>query len=66
MTPYAVLAAGFALLLAAGACLHLLARVGAGGVRPLGDALHAALARPPGRWVVLAVWLWVGIHFLAR
>ena len=66
MTPYAVLAAGFALLFAAGACLHLLARARPGGVRPLGDVLHAALARPVARWVVLAAWLWIGIHFLAR
>lgn len=66
MTPYAVLAAGFALLLAAGACLQLLARARPDGARPLGDALHAALALPAGRWMVMAVWLWIGIHFLAR
>jgi hypothetical protein len=66
VTPYGVLAAGFAALLVVAVAVEVLGRLGRGPFRPLGEVLHAVLAHPVGRWVVLAAWLWVGFHFLAR
>lgn len=31
-----------------------------------GDVLTAAMRTAPGRLLVLTVWLWLGVHFLAR
>ena len=31
-----------------------------------GQALGAAMRSTPGRVVVLAAWVWLGVHFLAR
>lgn len=66
MSPYAVIVTGYAVVLAGVLALHLLAAAGRAHARPLGEVLHAALAHPVGRWAVLAGWLWVGFHFLAR
>lgn len=66
MSPYAVIVAGFALLFGAMLAVQLLAVTGREPFRPLGDALHLALANRFGRWVVLVLWLWTGFHFLAR
>jgi hypothetical protein len=62
----AVLAvAGFAALGAAGAALALAARRSPGRA-PAGKAVAAAMRTLPGRVAVLAAWLWLGVHFLAR
>ena len=56
---------GYVVLLVAALALELAARrtpVGA----PLGRALAAAMRRGPGRVAVLAAWIWLGVHFLAR
>ena len=56
---------GFVLLVAAGLTLEVLSRR-----RPerstAPQALAAAMRTAPGRVVVLACWLWLGVHFLAR
>ncbi len=31
-----------------------------------GEAVAAAMRTTPGRFGVLAVWVWLGVHFLAR
>lgn len=66
MTPYTVIATGFALVVALMLAVQLLAKTGRAPFRPLDEALHAALLSTPGRWVVLAAWVWIGFHFLAR
>jgi hypothetical protein len=58
-------AAGFAVLLLAALALQVAARRGAGAVT-VGRAVGAAMRTTPGRVAVLAVWLWLGVHFLAR
>jgi uncharacterized protein DUF6186 len=66
VSPYAVLAAGFTVLFAVAVAVELLGRARRGPFRPLGAVLHRVLAHPVGRWVLLAAWLWIGVHFLAR
>jgi len=72
MTPYWVLASGFALVVAAMAVVELSARLGRARCRTVGEALHAGLlARVggwagAGRWLVMLAWLWTGFHLLAR
>lgn len=66
MTSEHVIAAGFALFFAAGACLELLARRGRARVPTL-DAVFATVKRSSvARIVTFVVWLWIGWHFLAR
>lgn len=36
------------------------------GAITAGQALAAAMRTGPGRAAVLAAWVWVGVHFLAR
>lgn len=38
----------------------------AGPAVPAAAALAAAMRTTPGRVIVFAVWLWLGVHFLAR
>jgi hypothetical protein len=66
VSPYAVIACGFAVLFAATVAVDLLGRARRGPLRPLGAVLQSALAHPVGRWVLLLVWFWTGFHFLAR
>ena len=66
VTPYAVIAVGFALVFAAMLVVQLLGMAGRQPFRPLGDVVHGVLRDHVGRWVVLVLWLWVGFHFLAR
>lgn len=67
MTPYTVIVAGFAVLSAVLFAVGLAARRWPGPrLRPVGEALHAALAHPPVRWLAMVAWLWTGFHFLAR
>jgi hypothetical protein len=56
--------AGFAVLLIAGAALQVTARRAhrAGVARVVGGAMHTT----PGRVTVLVIWVWLGVHFLAR
>ena len=37
-----------------------------GGPATAAQALAAAMRTAPGRAVVLAAWVWLGVHFLAR
>jgi hypothetical protein len=57
--------AGLAVLLAAGLGLELAARRGRAGVTAAA-AIGAAMRTTPGRAAVLLVWVWLGVHFLAR
>lgn len=62
--------AGWVVLAVAAVALQLLA-VGAGarrgrGAVPFGRAVDAAVARPAGRLLVLAGWLWLGWHVFVR
>lgn len=56
---------GFAVLLALGLALQAAGRRRVGAVTA-GQALAAAMRTTPGRAAVLAAWVWVGVHFLAR
>ncbi|WP_324277878.1 DUF6186 family protein [Blastococcus brunescens] len=52
-------------LAVAGAALEVSARRGRGGAT-VAQAIGAAMRTTPGRVTVLAAWLWLGVHFLAR
>jgi len=56
---------GFAALLVAGLALEVAARRRLGPATA-GQALAAAMRTTAGRVAVLAVWVWLGVHFLAR
>ena len=58
-------AGGFAVLLLAALVLEVAARCGAGPATA-SQAVGAAMRSTPGRVTVLLVWLWLGVHFLAR
>lgn len=66
MTPYGVIAIGFAVVVGAMLATQLLGLAGRWSLRPLGDVVHTVLRHRAGRCVVLVLWLWVGFHFLAR
>ena len=53
------------LLLVTGLALELAGRSGR-GTATTGQAVGAAMRTAPGRVLVLAAWLWLGVHFLAR
>ncbi len=57
--------AGFVVLLVAALVLEGAARRGAGPAT-VAQAVGAAMRTAPGRVAVLLVWLWLGVHFLAR
>ena len=65
MSGGAVSVIALALLAAGGAALDLSAR-GRDDRATLAQALGAAMRTTPGRAVVLAAWVWLGVHFLAR
>ncbi|MFW3169255.1 DUF6186 family protein [Geodermatophilus sp. CPCC 206100] len=65
MTGAVLAVAGFVALGAAGAGLALAARHSPDRATP-GQAVAAAMRTLPGRVAVLAAWLWLGVHFLAR
>jgi hypothetical protein len=52
-------------LLVGGVALEVSARR-RGDRATLAQALGAAMRTTPGRVVVLATWVWLGVHFLAR
>jgi hypothetical protein len=54
-----------AVLLVAGVALEVLARRGHDRATA-GQAIGAAMRTLPGRAFVLATWIWLGLHFLAR
>lgn len=55
---------GFAVVLLTGLALEV---AGRGSSSPTaGQVLAAAMRTTPGRAAVLATWLWLGVHFLAR
>jgi len=66
VTPRAAIVAVFAVLLCLAVATELVARRPGSTLRPLSDTLAAALHTRGGRVVVLAVWLWLGWHLLAR
>ena len=66
MTPRAAIALGFAAILGLVIATDLFARRPGSGVRPLSAALTAALRSRGGRVAILAAWLWLGWHLLAR
>jgi hypothetical protein len=66
MMPRTAIIAGFAAILALLIATDVLARRAGSRVQPLSAALAAALRSRGGRVVVLAAWLWLGWHFLAR
>jgi len=55
---------GFLALLVAGIVLELRGR--RAGTATAGQALAAAMRTMPGRLAVFSVWIWLGVHFLAR
>ncbi|MGY1823122.1 DUF6186 family protein [Geodermatophilus sp. SYSU D00079] len=65
MSGATVSAVGFAVLLLAALALQVTARHGSRAAT-VAQAVGAALRTTPGRVAVLAVWLWLGVHFLAR
>jgi hypothetical protein len=66
MTPRAAIIIGFAAILGLVIATDLFARRAKSSVRPLSATLAAALRSRGGRIVILAAWLWLGWHFLAR
>ena len=66
MSAYAVIAIGFAVVLAAMLAVQLLGMAGRAPFRPLGEVLDPLLGHRLGGWLVLVLWLWAGFHFLAR
>ena len=56
---------GVAVLLLTAVALETAARCGAGPATAA-QALGAAMRTTPGRLAVLLLWLWLGVHFLAR
>lgn len=66
MTPRGAVIAAFAAILTVVVAVDLRARRGRSGLRPLSATLAAAMRPRAGRIVVLAAWLWLGWHFLAR
>jgi len=55
---------GFLALLVAGVALEVRGR--RAGTATAGQALAAAMRTTPGRLAVFGVWIWLGVHFLAR
>ncbi|MGH4001785.1 MAG: DUF6186 family protein [Pseudonocardiaceae bacterium] len=66
MTPYGVIATGYAVVVGAMLAVQLLGMTGRRPFRPLGEVVHTMLCNRVGRWFMLVLWLWVGFHFLAR
>jgi hypothetical protein len=60
----AISVGGFVALLAAGIVLEVRARRASAATA--GQALAAAMRSTPGRVTVFGVWIWLGVHFLAR
>ena len=58
-------AVGFVVLLVTAVALEAAARSGAGPATAA-QTVVAAMRSTPGRVTVLLVWLWLGVHFLAR
>jgi hypothetical protein len=56
---------GFAVLVTAALALELTARRRRSGVTAA-EAIGAAMRTTAARAVVLLVWVWLGVHFLAR
>ena len=56
---------GWSLVLLSGLALELAGRLRS-DVPTAAQVLSAATRTTPGRVVVLATWLWLGVHFLAR
>ncbi|MDP9398501.1 MAG: DUF6186 family protein [Actinomycetota bacterium] len=56
---------GFAALLVTGLALEVASRHRPGSATAA-QALAAAMRTTPGRAAVLAAWVWLGVHFLAR
>ena len=56
---------GFAALLVTGLALEVAGRRRPGPATAA-QALAAAMRTTPGRAAVLAAWVWLGVHFLAR
>jgi hypothetical protein len=56
---------GYLVLLVVGLALEVRGRRSPEAVTAV-QALGAAMRTAPGRAAVLAVWLWLGVHFLAR
>lgn len=66
MSPYAIVLAGFAAVLAGIAVVEALGRAERTPFLPAGDVLSLVLSTRVGRWLVAGSWLWLGFHFLAR
>ena len=65
MSGASVSVVGVVCLIAGGLALETCARRGLGPATA-GRALTAAMRTAYGRVIVLLMWLWVGVHFLAR
>ena len=66
MTPRILIAAGFAVCLLLVVVVDLAYRRADRRDATLTAVLTAAMRTLPGRLLVLAAWLWIGWHFLAR
>ena len=65
MTAYLVSLLGFAALVLAGVALEVSARL-RGRPATVSRAVAAAMRTTTGRAAVLAAWIWLGVHVLAR
>ncbi|WP_030443190.1 DUF6186 family protein [Actinoplanes subtropicus] len=66
MTPRAAIITIFAAVFGLAVVTDLIARRAGSSVRPLAATLAAALRWRSARLLILATWLWLGWHFLAR
>lgn len=61
-----VLGAGFVVLTVVGLIVELTARRAVPKRPTVGELMGILVATRTGRFVVVALWVWVGWHFLAR
>lgn len=61
-----VLGVGFVVLAVVGVVLELVARRAVPARPTLGELVGIVVATRTGRFVMVALWVWVGWHFLAR
>ena len=60
-----LIVAGYLVLAVAAAGMELAARL-TGRLPTLGEAVATVNRTLPGRWLLLAAWIWAGWHFFVR
>ena len=58
--------AGYAALAVGMVAVQVAARLGARGLVTIGVILRLLTSKRPGRWMLVAAWLWLGWHLFVR